>query len=312
MGGGPKPPKRTSKAARRKVVSTRAESEPELDTAPAAGAVDRPFSIKDLGYATDAGATAHYADPRYYAETYGNRRHDVAYYVQCARAVRGAVLEYGVGNGRVALHIARAGRTIEGVDLSQAMLADFERRLANEPPHVRERVRLHHADMRTFRTERRFDLVIAPFNALLHLYDRRDMEAFLAGVRQHLADDGRFVFDFSIPQPADLERDPERAYAAPPLRDPVTLEQVGYAERFEYDPLRQLLLVRMEFTPEGGKAPFTIPLTHRQYFPREMEALLHYNGFEQILFTADFTDQPADRSVDSIVVSCRAKRGFVG
>jgi len=48
-----------------------------------------------------------------------------------------------------------------------------------------------------------------------------------------------------------------------------------------------------------------VPLTHRQFFPREVEALLHYNGFSEIFFTADFTDQPADQWVDSMVVSCR-------
>ncbi len=48
-----------------------------------------------------------------------------------------------------------------------------------------------------------------------------------------------------------------------------------------------------------------MPLTHRQFFPREVEALLHYNGFSDIFFTADFTDQPADQWVDSMVVSCR-------
>jgi SAM-dependent methyltransferase len=212
-----------------------------------------------------------------------------------------------VGNGRVALHLARAGLEVDGIDLSPAMLADFSARLAHEPPQVRARVRLHEGDMRTTRLDRRFPLVIAPFNAILHLYERRDVEAFLAGVREHLTDDGNFVFDFSVPQPEDLCRKPERGYAAPSLAHPETGEPVKYQERFEYDPLRQLLLVRMEFTPERGQPAFTVPLTHRQFFPREVEALLHYNGFEQILFTADFTDLAADASVDSIVVSCRKR-----
>ncbi|HET9954433.1 MAG TPA: methyltransferase domain-containing protein [Polyangiaceae bacterium] len=287
----------TSKKAPRKSVK---------DPAPAAGSLLKPFTIYDVGYATDVGATAHYADPRYYSKTYGNRRHDVDYYVQRARLAKGPVLEYGVGNGRIALHMARAGVAVTGVDLSRAMLADFERRLALEPRQVRARVKLEQGDMREVRLERRFPLVIAPFNAILHLYDRRDVEAFLLRVREHLAEDGQFVFDFSIPQPEDLIRDPERAFATTPLEDGETGEPVSYAERFEYDPLRQLLLVRMELEHKNSGRKSTIPLTHRQYFPREMEALLHYNGFREILFTADFTDQPADRHVDSLVVACRS------
>jgi len=64
-------------------------------------------------------------------------------------------------------------------------------------------------------------------------------------------------------------------------------------------------LIWMEFEPEEGGKPWKVPLTHRQFFPREVEALLHYNGFSEIFFTADFTDQPADQWVDSMVVSCR-------
>ena len=62
----------------------------------------------------------------------------------------------------------------------------------------------------------------------------------------------------------------------------------------------------MRFTPEDGSESLAVPLTHRQFFPREMEALLHYNGFTDLEFTADFSNHPADRHADSVVVSCRA------
>jgi len=225
--------------------------------------------------------------------------------VNLALAAGGPVLEYGVGNGRVAIPIARAGVEVCGVDLSRPMLAHLAERLAQEPEAVRTRVRARHGDMRAVRLNRRFPLVIAPFNTLLHLYDRSDFEQLLARVREHLAPGGRFVFDVSIPQPADLARDPRRRYGAPRIRHPTTGELVRYAERFEYDPMRQLLLVTIEFSPEQGPS-FSVPLTHRQFYPAEIEALLHYNGFSEVVFRADFTDCPPDAEVDSLVVSARA------
>ncbi|HEY2405726.1 MAG TPA: class I SAM-dependent methyltransferase [Polyangiaceae bacterium] len=263
-------------------------------------------AIEDFGVAGDGGALAHYDDPAYYTKTYKDRRHDVDYYVRLAREAKGPVLEYGVGNGRIALQVARAGVAVHGVDLSRPMLQDFATRLQNEPKHVRARVTLQRADMRTAEVGRRFSLVYAPFNCLLHLYQRTDMEAFLARVRAHLAPNGRFVFDFSVPHGEDLCRDPERSFGAPRVRHPTTGELVRYAERFEYDRVRQLLLIWMEFAPESGGKPWRVPLTHRQYFPCEIEALLHYNGFTNLEFTADFTDQPPDHYVDSMVVSCKA------
>jgi SAM-dependent methyltransferase len=238
--------------------------------------------IAELGRAGDEGALAHYLDPAYYTKTYKDRRHDVDYYVRLSRLSAGPVLEYGIGNGRVALPVARAGFEVFGVDLSRAMLDDLETRLAKEPKQVRARVGFQH-------------------------YERSDVEQFFARVREHLAPDGRFVFDFSLPQPVDLARDPTKNYGAPRVRHPSTGQLCRYAERFEYDAFRQILLVRMEFSPEQGAESFVVPLTHRQFFPREMEALLHYNGFIDLTFTADFSDQPADRHADSVVVSCRAR-----
>lgn len=266
------------------------------------------FTLDELGRAGDAGALAHYEDTRYYERTYGRRTHDVEYYVRLALGAKGRVLEYGIGNGRVALPMVRAGCHVVGIDLSKPMLADLKAKLRGEEPAVRSRVQAVHGDMRRVKLGQRFELVIAPFNVFLHLYDRTDVEEFLARVREHLAPGGRFVFDVSVPRPGDLDRDPNRRYRAPRLRHPTTGQLVRYTERFDYDTLRQILMVTMEFEPEDGGPVFSVPLTHRQFFPRELAALLHYNGFSDLVYTADFTDGPPDETTDSLVVSCRVRR----
>lgn len=255
----------------------------------------------------DAGALAHYADPAYYDFAYRARRHDVSYYVGLARKLGGPVLEYGVGSGRIALELARAGIDVVGVDLSAPMLGALKEALSREPREVRARVRSVRGDMRRVRLRRRFPLVIAPFNVVLHLYTRSDVEAFLARVSAHLAPRGRFVFDFSVPQPGDLDRDPSRWHGAPRFRHPKTGELLRYAERFDYDPLRQLLVVWMRFSPVAGGREWTLPLTHRQFFPQEMEALLHYGGFVSS-FTEAFSGKPAGDDVDALLVTSLARR----
>jgi SAM-dependent methyltransferase len=267
--------------------------------------------LVELGVAGDAGASAHYADPAYYDTAYAARRQDLDYYVRLGRLSGGPVLEYGVGSGRIALALCRAGVDVTGVDLSAPMLEALRGKLAGEPPEVRRRLRLRRGDMRRVRLRARFPLVIAPFNTVLHLYTRADMEAFLTRVHGHLTPRGRLVFDFSLPSPDDLAADPERRYRAPRFRHP-TAGLTRYAERFEYDPIRQLLLVHMEFEPESGAAPWSTPLTHRQFFPEEMEALLHYNGFGDIRMTGDFSDRAPGPDADSLVVSCRPRRAARG
>ena len=62
------------------------------------------------------------------------------------------MLEYGIGNGRVALGIARANVEIVGVDLSRSMLDDLAAALEKQAPKLRERVSFHHGDMRKVET----------------------------------------------------------------------------------------------------------------------------------------------------------------
>jgi SAM-dependent methyltransferase len=261
--------------------------------------------LKRPALAVDVGASAHYDDPDYYDVAYRDRRDDIAYYTRLARLSRGPALEYGVGTGRIAVEMCRAGIDVTGIDASAPMLEGLARRFALEPDAVQRRLSVVHGDMRSVRLRRRFPLVIAAFNTVLHLNERSDFERFFEGVRHHLSPGGRFVFDFSVPHADYLGADPRRTYGAPRFRHPAR-GLVRYRERFEYDAFRQILLMELHFLPEDGSPPWIVPLTHRQLFPREVEALLHYNGFTDIAWTADFTDAKAEAGADCLVVSCTA------
>ncbi len=263
----------------------------------------------------EVGSLAHYEDAAYYTATYARRLEDVAFYVALALKAGGPVLEYGVGNGRVALPIARHGVPVVGVDHSRPMLADLRARLRSEPPKVRRLVRVVRGDMRRARLRERFPLVVAPFNAALHLYTRPDVERFLARVREHLAPAGLFVVDISMPPLQDLVRPPSKPFNAPRFRHPTADVLVKNREWFDYDPLRQVLFVTMDFEPvsvreqgqSGRDQAWSTPLAHRQFFPQEWEALLHYNGFAVERVEGDFHGGPLTRTSDVMVWYARRR-----
>lgn len=265
-----------------------------------------PDALGGLGRAGDVGALAHYADASEYRRRYSRRRADVEYYVALARRHGGPVLDYGVGNGRVALEIARAGVDVVGVDLSRPMLADFREKLEAEPGEVADRVVLRQGDMRSLRLGCRFGLIIAVFNTVLHLYRRTDFERFFHRVHEHLEPRGRFVFDWYVPVARELARDPGRIYGGRTFRHPVLGEQVRQTQRFVHDPIRQVLLTRVRLDSTQSKRSLAVPLTQRQLYPQEVEALLHYNGFADIRFTADFGRGQPDALSEVIVASCRS------
>lgn len=250
---------------------------------------------------------SHYEDPAYYSFAYRQRNEDIGFYASYARVWGGPVLEYGAGNGRIALPLARAGLHVTAVDSSLPMLRDLKRQLADEPADVRKRVRAQQGDMRKLRLRRKFPLVLCTFNTFLHLYSAADVTPFLAAVRHHLAPGGKFLVDTLLPHPADLARDPSRTYATPRFRHPTFNKVVRYTERFEYDPIAQILWVTMEFLPVDGSAPWTTTLAHRQYFPQELKALFASHGFHMEVVYGGFSGEPLDRHSEVAVWQLVAK-----
>ncbi|MFI5300876.1 MAG: class I SAM-dependent methyltransferase [Polyangiales bacterium] len=260
---------------------------------------------KSIDHALRVGSAAHYDDARYYAHAYRDRADDVALYVGKAIERSGPILEYGCGAGRITLPLAHAGADVTGVDASKPMLDELRARLLLEPPHVRARVTVRPGDMRAIALKSRYAQIFCTFNTFLHLYTRDDVERFLSQVCAHLAPGGRFVFDASVPNPIDLARDASKLFRTRPFVHPTLGRRVKYGERFDYESLRQVLHVTMEFEPEGApEETFVTPLTHRQFFPAELEALLHYNGLRVVDQQDGFTGTPLTATSDAIVWTC--------
>lgn len=250
----------------------------------------------------EAGATAHFEDPAWYTKSYARRREDAAYYRALAKKKRAkAVLEYGIGNGRIAIPLARDGVAVTGIERSAPMLGDLRARLAKEPSDVRARVSLKRGDMRNVTTGKRFPLVICPFNVVLHLYAREDVERWLACVRRQITKDGELVLDVNMPIMEDLADPPGTEYALAPVTHP-TLGRVPYKEVFDYDRVRQIQFCAMCF----GESVVT-PLAHRVFFPQELEALLHYNGFETTKVLGDFAGGPLKADSDVMIFHARPR-----
>ena len=123
---------------------------------------------------------------------YGDFADDLPFYEHLARRCEGPLLELGVGAGRVAIPLARAGFDVWGIDSSEAMLA---RARCKAGPALAERLHLLPGDMRGFHLDRQFDLIFAGLGAFHHLLTTRDQLACLRCVERHLAPGGLFVCD---------------------------------------------------------------------------------------------------------------------
>lgn len=132
-----------------------------------------------------------------YERQYATYRDDIAFYARLAERVgANRVLELGAGTGRVTVALARRGLHMTGLEWSANMLERGRQHAEREGVPVEWLA----GDMREFNLGRTWPLVIAPFNALMHLYTLEDQDRTLEHVRRHLEPGGVFAFDLYQPR----------------------------------------------------------------------------------------------------------------
>jgi len=212
-----------------------------------------------------------YEESALYGMLFRERTADVAWYRQLAAARGGPVLELGVGSGRVALALVDDGHEVVGVDRSASMLDALRARRDGRA------IALHEADMRDVRLDAgRFALVICPFNGFAHLHEPADRDAFFETVRHHLRPDGRFAFDVTIPDPAQLAGGTS---FVPRMEHPRTGAVCRMQEVFRYDGGREVLTITTELTERATGDAHRYVLALRQWHPPQTEQLLSRSGW---------------------------------
>jgi SAM-dependent methyltransferase len=100
-----------------------------------------------------------------------------------------AVLDLGCGTGRVALHLARRGRRVTGLDADPQLLAALEHRAGIDALQVETVC----ADARDFDLGTEFDAVFAPMQLMQLLRDPAERQAVLGCAARHVRPGGVFA-----------------------------------------------------------------------------------------------------------------------
>lgn len=118
------------------------------------------------------------------------------------------ILELGCGTGAHAEHLARLGFIVDGVDVSESMLARAETRRRGLPIDVAERVTFSQGDVRSIRLAKRYDAVVSLFHVMSYQTSDDDLDSALSTAAAHLVPGGVLMFDFWY-GPAVLTQKPE-------------------------------------------------------------------------------------------------------
>lgn len=226
-------------------------------------------------------------DPVYYDITYGRNFKDLPFYTGITKDVKGKVLEIACGSGRIYLELLEAGVDIHGIDLSEKMLDGLNKKAAamNLEPKVSR------ADMRNFKLDETFEMIIIPARSFLHNITTDDQLSTLKCCRKHLADGGRLVMNLFYPNRYVMTAN----YGKEKIREmdkPVEGMELVTWSGFVNEPDQVIV---SEFTwKQDGQVVSKFKTELAYIYKREFEPLLRLAGFSSWQVYGGFEYQPLE------------------
>jgi SAM-dependent methyltransferase len=224
------------------------------------------------------------------------------FYVALARAAQGPVLDIACGTGRILLPCLQAGVDIEGLDFFEPMLKTLRAKAAV----LGLSPRLHLADMSDFSLQRRFNLIMIPFNAFIHNMTQESQIQCLRICREHLLPGGMLVFDTFFPSLAIVGLPESTRVLEGEVPHPVTGRRLRMYDTRTFERVAQLQHSICEVEQGAEDGSFTIvhrsKVSSRYIYKNEMALLLRVAGFTHWEIYGDFERRPLTHENHAMIV----------
>jgi SAM-dependent methyltransferase len=188
----------------------------------------------------------------------------------------GSALELAIGTGRVAIPLTARGVEVQGIELSEPMVAQLRRKVdeATLPVVL--------GDMATTRVPGEFALVYLVFNTLGNLRTQKEQVACFRNAARHLRPGGRFLVEIGVPA---IRRLPPGQLAVP---FDVGERHLGFDT---FDLATQAGTSHHYWPGEDGQARYGVH-HYRFVWPAECDLMAQLAGLELEQRVADWDGSP--------------------
>ena len=212
-------------------------------------------------------------------------------------------LEIGVGTGRFFMEALESGADIHGIDVSKHMLEVLKDKLPEDQLY-----RVSQQDFTSFGFDRNFDLIIAPFRVIMHIYEKEEQLRALNNAYHHLEPGGKLIFDAFIPKLEQIINGLQNQVDFEGEYEPGRMLKRTVSTRPSLVRQRIDIHFKLEWSTEHGKQTETWDTSLRFLFRYELEHLLERSEFESYEIFGDYHGNPLnEESGEFIVVCCKQK-----
>lgn len=241
---------------------------------------------------------------RFYDAENSDKIDDIQLYAELAEEYGGPIIDIGCGTGRVMMPLARAGYEVHGIDNEKAMLdraETYRTQLKLDPKNMI----LHYGDVLTYQLDKKFPLVLVPYNGMMHFHSQEAQLAVLQKLREWVDDDGLVVLDLPNAGEVFASQDTaamtlERTFLEPETGHIVMQQSVSFLDRVSQ--LFKVTWIYDEITSDGTVKRTFAPLMLYYYFYSEMRLLLEKAGFEVEAVYGDVDYAPFEDGCERMVI----------
>jgi len=236
---------------------------------------------------------------------------DIPFYLEYASRINGNILELACGSGRITIPLAKAGYEIWGMDISNAMIELFRKKIKDLPEDVAQRIHLVHENMTNFRINKKYQLIIIPFRSYQALIEDNQQNMCLKNVYNHLSEDGIFIITFFKPID-DIENNWVKNVEIFDWEsnDPTTGNKVRrYHFRKHIEPHKQIIYADLIYYIEQdycSKQRVVDEFYLKYHYENQIRALLLSNKFKIIEEMGYYDGRPINKGSEFIFV-CKKK-----
>jgi SAM-dependent methyltransferase len=193
----------------------------------------------------------------------------------------GSALELACGPAYHTREMSRRGLVGDGLDWEPAMV-DYTRRLvAGE--HLRSVI--HHGDMRSFRSDRKYDLTYMLMASFAQLLTNQDILDNFACAADLLTDGGIYIICTAHPRDFYGDEKPSVQTTWSMTRGDVTVETSWGGDNQQFDPLTEIddITVSFTVTTPSGATRYEFPDRYRRCSIMTFQALVQLSGRFEIV-----------------------------